>query len=102
MPQHLVSAPIFTELDGGALEVAVILFQFAFETRQERKSVGGGSSESGEYTVVVKTTDLFRAGFHDGFAEGHLAIARQCNMIVFTDKQHGGAANVGSFILHFR
>ena len=44
--QNLVRAPLLAQLDGGALEVAVILFELALEAREEREGVGGRAGEA--------------------------------------------------------
>jgi hypothetical protein len=54
----------------------MVLFEFAFEARQERKSVGRGPGETGENAIVIKPADFFGARFHDRFAESYLTIAR--------------------------
>jgi hypothetical protein len=45
MPQHLVGAPFFAQLDRGALEISVILLELAFKSRQQRKGIGGGAAK---------------------------------------------------------
>src|SRR5471032_3094048 len=38
--QHAVRAPVLRELDGGACQIALVLFQLGFEAVEERKRVG--------------------------------------------------------------
>ena len=59
MTQDLVGAPFLAEFDRRSFEVAMILFEFAFEPRQERKSVGGSSRKTRKNTIVIKPADLF-------------------------------------------
>ena len=89
------------DFDGRPLKISVILFEFAFKSRQQRESVGGGSREAGKYTIVVEAANLFGVGFHDGFAQRYLAVTRECYVFTFANQQHSSAANVRCFFWHF-
>ena len=59
--QHAVGAPVLGELDGRALEIAAVLLELRFESREQRERVGGRAGKSGENAVVVQPADLLRA-----------------------------------------
>src|SRR6266542_3697968 len=101
MTQHFVSARFLAKFDRRPLEVSVILFQLAFKSRQQRKGVGGGSSEARQYTIVVEPANLLSVCFHDSFAQCDLTVTSKCDAIRFADEQHGRAANAWSFFRHF-
>jgi len=46
MSQYLVSTPFLAQLNGGSLQIAVILLELAFEPRQERKSIASCARKS--------------------------------------------------------
>src|SRR5882672_2989661 len=101
MAKHFVGAPFLAQLDRRALEVSMVLFQLAFESRQQRKSVGGGPGEARQYSIVIQAADLPGVGFHDRFAQRDLAVTSKCDLSIFADEQHGSAANAWSFSWHF-
>src|SRR5687768_7218760 len=101
MPQDFVGTPFLAEFDRCAFKISVVLLQLALKSGKQRKRVGGGACKSGKNTVVIKTTDLFGARLHDGFAESNLTVAGECYMIALTNQQHCGAANDRSFSFHF-
>jgi hypothetical protein len=71
----------------------MILLEFAFKTRQQRKGVGRGASETREDAIVVEAPNFLGGAFHDRFAQRDLPIASERNTSVFTHKQDGCAAN---------
>src|SRR5207247_470074 len=72
--QDAVGAPVFGELDGGALEVPAELFELRLEAREQRERVGRGAGKARENPVVVEAPDLLGALFDDGLPEGDLAV----------------------------
>ena len=56
--EHAIGAPVLRELDGGALEVAAILFELGLEAREERERIGGRAGKPGEDPVVVEPANL--------------------------------------------
>src|SRR6185436_8440534 len=53
--QNFVGSPILGQLHYGPRKISVELLQLGFEAREKRKGVGGGSGETGENFVVIKT-----------------------------------------------
>src|SRR5574338_1141888 len=100
MAEHLVGAPLFAELDGGAFEVPVILFELAFESREQRERVTRSSRKSRHNLIVVKAPDLFRAGLHDSLAERHLPVPSECDVSVFPNKEDSSATHPVIFVPH--
>ena len=98
MPKHFVGAPFLTQFDCGPFEIAMILFELAFESCQQRKSIPGGTREPSQNFVVVQTPHFPGARFHDGFAYGDLAIASHGHTTFATHKQNGRAADSGSIV----
>src|ERR1700746_3121227 len=54
MAKSAVLAPFLGEFDGGFLEIARKLLQFAFEAFEQGDGVGGGAGESGDDLVIVE------------------------------------------------
>src|SRR5215213_3969657 len=100
MPQDLVSTPLFTKLDGRALEVSMILLELALEPRQKRKRISSCSCKTSHNLIVVKTPDLFCARFYDRFAKSHLPVSGECDVNVLPHEQHRSAAHPIVFSLH--
>ena len=100
MAQHLVGAPFFAEFDRRALEIAVILFELAFEARQQRKRVACCSRKPGQNLIVVESPDFLGAGFHDSLAERHLPVSGECDVSVFPYEEDGSATHPIVFFPH--
>src|SRR5215207_3953572 len=100
MPQDLVSTPLFTKLDGCALEVSVILLELAFESRQKRKRISSRSRKTSHNLIVIKAPYLFCARFYDRFAKGHLPVSGERDINVLPYGQHRSAAHPIVFSLH--
>src|SRR5687767_486093 len=100
MAEHLVSAPLFAQLDRRAFEITVILFELGFKAREQRKRVACCSRETGQNLIVVESPDLFGAGFHDSLAEGHLPVSSECDVSVFPYKEDSSATHPIVFFPH--
>ena len=85
--QRAIGAPVLGELDGGAIEVAAILFELGFEAREQRERIGRRAGKSGEDAVVVQPPDLPRAVLDDRVPERDLAVAGQHRPIVPAHRQ---------------
>src|SRR5207244_2187736 len=79
--EDAVGAPVFGELDGGALEVPAELFELRLEAREQRERIGGGAGKARENPVVVEAADLLRALFDDYLSEGDLAVAGEDGVV---------------------
>ena len=55
-----VGAPVLRQLDGGALQLALMLVELRLEALEQRERVGSRAGKSGEHAIVVKATDLAR------------------------------------------
>src|SRR5580658_5675110 len=88
MPQKFVGTPILREFDRGPTQVAVILLQLPFETTEQRKRISRGTGESRENLVVVKSANLFRRMFNDGFAERNLPVAREDDAVFSANREN--------------
>ena len=55
MPKHFVGAPFLTQFDCGPFEIAMILFELAFESGQQRESISGCTREAGQNFVSAFT-----------------------------------------------
>ena len=100
MPEHLVRAPLFAQLDCRAFEIAVILFELRFEAREQRKSIACRSCKPGHNLIVVESPDFFGAGFHDSLAERHLPVSSECDVSVFPNKEDSSATHPIIFFPH--
>jgi hypothetical protein len=61
--QGAVGSPFFGEFYGSTNQVALMLFQLAFETFEEGKGVGGGTGKTGEDLPVVQAANFFALPF---------------------------------------
>src|SRR5262249_26365998 len=95
MAQVLISAPFLTEFDGGSLELAVVLLQFAFKPGKESESIRSGAGESGDNAVVEETAHFARVALHYRMLESDLTIAGHSYMIVPPHGKNGRAADNG-------
>src|SRR5262249_43746614 len=95
MAQVLISAPFLTELDGGSLELAVVLLQFAFESGKESEGVGSGAGESGNDPVVEEPPHFARIALHYRVLESDLTVTGHRDMVVPTHRQDCRAADNG-------
>src|SRR5215510_930900 len=95
MAQVLISAPFLTELDGGSLELAVVLLQFAFESSKQGESIGSGAGESGDDAVVEETAHFARVALHDRVLKSDLTVAGHGDVIVSPHGKNGRAADNG-------
>ena len=75
--QHAVGAPVVGQLDGGAHQVALVLFQLGLEALEQREGVGGGAGKAGQHLVAVELAHLARAGLDDDGAQRDLAVAAE-------------------------
>lgn len=100
MAQHLVGAPFFTELDRRAFEIAVILFELAFETREQRERVACGSREPRQNLIVVESPDFFGRSLHDRLAERYLPVPSECDVSVFPYEEDSSATHPIVFFPH--
>ena len=85
--QQPVGAPVARQLDGGAFEVAAILFELRLESGEQREGVGGRAGKSGEDRVVVQPADLARAVLEDRVAQGDLAVAGEHGAVLVPHSQ---------------
>src|SRR5437867_9662753 len=99
MPKDFVGAPFLTQFDCGPFEIAMILFELAFESGQQRESISGCTREPGQNFVVVETAHFLRARLHNGLAYRYLAIAGHRHTTFATHKQNGRAADSGIMVL---
>ena len=95
--QNAIAAPVLRELDGGAFEVAAILFELRFEAREQRERIGGRAGEAGENPVVVEPADFPGGLLDDGLAEGHLPVAGQHGAVAMPDREDGRAVKHAIF-----
>jgi len=68
----------------------VAFWTFGEKPGKERKRVSGRPGESGEDALVVEPTDLARAVFHDGVAEGYLTVAGKDRTVLVAHGQDRG------------
>ena len=59
----------------GAHQMALVFLQLPFEALEEGEGIGGGAGEAGQDLAVIEAADLLGVAFHDGVAEGNLAVA---------------------------
>jgi hypothetical protein len=59
--QHAVGAPVLGQLDGGAHQVALVLFQLGLEALEQREGVGRGAGKTGQHLLAVELAHLARA-----------------------------------------
>ena len=93
MPQNFVRSPVLCELNDGSGQVAVVLFEFGFEAREEREGVGGGTRESRDDTVLVKAAEFLRGAFEDFRSDGDLTVTSHHYFAVSADTQDRRGAN---------
>jgi len=96
LAEKLVGAPLLGEFDGGAVELAVELFELGLKAGEEGESVGGGASESGEDFVVVEAAELACGVLHDGATEGDLAIGGHDGGVSAAHAEHGGGTDAAA------
>ena len=89
-----VGAPVFGQFDGSAYQMALVFFQLAFKTLKQGESVGGSSGETGQHFTVIQTADFFGIAFHNGIAQGNLAIAAHDDFAVAADGYDCGQGSV--------
>ena len=73
--QHPVGAPVLGQLDGGAHQMALVLFQLGLEALEQRERVGRGAGETRDDLVVVELAHLAGRALDDDVAQGDLAVA---------------------------
>src|SRR5262245_3693531 len=91
--QQAIGPPVFGQFHGRPFEIAPVLFELRFESREQGERVGRRPRETREDAVVVETTDFFRALLDHGLTERHLAVAGHDRMIAVPDGQDRRAAN---------
>jgi len=64
MSQGAIFAPVFGELDGGALQIAVKFLELVLEALEKRKRVGRGARETGQDFTVEQAANFFRRVLH--------------------------------------
>ena len=79
--QNAVGAPVLCQLHRRAHQVALMLFELAFEALEQRKGVGRAAGESGQDLVVVEPAHLARAGLDDDGAQRDLAVAAERDLV---------------------
>jgi hypothetical protein len=92
--QDAVGAPVAGQLDRGAHQVALVLFQLGFEAFLQGERVGGGAGEPGQDLVVVQAADLAGRALDDDVAQGDLAIAAQCDAVPAAHAHDGGGVKL--------
>src|SRR5689334_20689444 len=91
VPEVFVSAPVFREFHGGALEIAGESFELLFKTFEERERIGGRSGEACEYlTLLADAPDLAGVALHDGFAHRHLTVSHDDELAALLHGENGG------------
>src|SRR5580698_10422143 len=98
--QHAVGAPVLRELDGGACQVALVLFQLGFEAVEQRERVGGAARKADQHLAAIDAPDLFGAPLHDDVAKGHLAVAAKGDLVAAShgdDRRAVKLFHMGSF-----
>ena len=60
LPQVFVHAPVFGQLDRGALELVGMFFKFSFQTFNQRNAVGSRAGKSGDDFAVADAADFDR------------------------------------------
>jgi microcystin degradation protein MlrC len=78
----------------------VILFELALEAGQQRERVARGARKTRQNLIVIKTSDFFRAGLHDSFAERYLTVSSERNVSVFPYKKDSSATHPIVFFPH--
>jgi hypothetical protein len=51
-----------------------VFLKFSFEEFKQGEGIGSTTSKSGDYLFAIKPSDLSCVAFHDGIAQGNLAI----------------------------
>src|ERR1700682_2608107 len=100
MSKYFIGSPLLAKLNRGSFKIAMILFKFGFETRQERKGVTGGAGKASQNFVVVQAANLLRPRFHHCFSHRHLTVTGQRDSAISADQQNSCAAHPGSFSFH--
>lgn len=49
--------------------MALVFFQLAFETFEQREGVGSGTGKTGDDLAVIQAADFLRVAFHHGVAQ---------------------------------
>src|SRR5438067_10753835 len=99
MAKDLVRPPLFTQFNRRAIEIAVVLFELAFEASQQRECISGRSRKAGENLVVVKAPYFSRARLHHSFTHRHLAIAGHRHLAIAANQKNGRAPYDWRFFL---
>lgn len=97
--QNLVSAPLLAQLDGGAFEIAVILFELTLEACEQREGVRARAREPGKDTLVIESSHFARRALHHGVAERDLPVAGHRDARAAPDEQDGRAAQTRLLIV---
>src|SRR5262245_52919680 len=85
-----VSAPVFRELHGGALEIAGEAFELLFESFKEGEGVCSGAGEAREnLTLLADAPDFSSVALHHGLAHRDLAVADQHQLPALADSKNG-------------
>ena len=92
--KHAVRSPILRELDGGAHEVALVLFELGLEPLEQRERVRRGARESREHAIVIQAAHFARGRLDHDVAERDLAVAAQCHRAVAANGNNGGAVEL--------
>ncbi len=93
LAQHPVGPPILGQLDHRLLEVALELVELGLEAGVERQAVGRAAGEADQGVAAADPLHLRRLGFHDGVAEGDLAIAGHHHFRAAPHQEHGGGVH---------
>jgi hypothetical protein len=79
--QHAVGAPVLGQFDRGAQQVALVLFQLAFEAVEQGEGVGGAAGEAAQHLALVQLAHLARRALHDDIAQRDLAVAAERDLL---------------------
>ena len=86
--QHSIRAPVFGELDRGALQISIELFQFRFEFFEQREGVRRSPRKAGDHSVMMKLAHLPRIVLHHRLAEADLPVPRDDNFAAAPNRQY--------------
>lgn len=96
--QGAVGAPVLGQLDGGPDQVALVLLELRLEALEEGKGVGGTAGETGQHLAPVQPPDFLGVAFHDGIAQGNLAVAADHDLAVAAYRNDGGQGNLSALL----
>ena len=77
MPEHPVRPPILSKFHRGPLQIAPMRLQLHLELREERLSVRGGASETGQDRPFAHTAQLARSVLDHDVPESDLPVGGQ-------------------------